>query len=412
MAIGFRQVRGFLLLVHSAAALQLRSATLSNTRLPLDQHNRSLLTGEADILKHPTDGSLYFYFNNWGACLGVDCCSSAVGCRDCCFLPWNTTCVGLNNHSVVVYHTTDLTTWEYLGVALPAAARPQPRHVEYRPHVVYNALTKLYIMWYNDFVPSPKVTFRYGVAASPLPQGPFVVVNSSVTTHAGVKLGDLDILVDGAKAYLVHGDTNMAVEELNAEFTGTTGRFAPFAVPADKRHLGSEGPVMFKRKGVYYILPGTGCCACRGGSNMYVFTSTSPLGPYKYRGDAGSNTTHRFDAHSPWNYPTRAQASALVHLEGDTFLWMGNQWTTSLAPGRPRNHDLLYWWPLEFEPDGMVSQVRYEESVQVKLPPKLAYKRVPTEDGRGRGGRVAAAESGAGAGAGVVTSVVARVVAP
>jgi len=63
-----------------------RSVMLSNTRLPLDERNRSLITGEADILKH-SGGFLYFYFNNWGACAGVDCCRSAVGCRDCCFLP-------------------------------------------------------------------------------------------------------------------------------------------------------------------------------------------------------------------------------------------------------------------------------------------------------------------------------------
>ena len=36
---------------------------LSNTQLPTDQFNRSLLTGEADILVHPTDGHYYFYFN-------------------------------------------------------------------------------------------------------------------------------------------------------------------------------------------------------------------------------------------------------------------------------------------------------------------------------------------------------------
>merc|ERR1712228_1119201 len=35
---------------------------------------------------------------------------------------------------------------------------------------------------------------------------------------------------------------------------------------------GSEGPVMFKRNNTYYILTGTGCCACIGGSDMPMGT--------------------------------------------------------------------------------------------------------------------------------------------
>jgi len=64
--------------------------------------------------------------------------------------------------------------------------------------------------------------------------------------------------------------------------------------------------VFFKRGGLYYILPGPGCCGCRGGASIYVFTAT---GPYTFRGEIGSNLTAAaaaFDAHSPYNYVTRA----------------------------------------------------------------------------------------------------------
>ena len=129
------------------------------------------------------------------------------------------------------------------------------------------------------------------------------------------------------------------------------------------------GPVFFKRGSTYYILPGTGCCACKGGSSIFVFTSEHPLGPYRFRGDVGSNTTAPFDAHSPHNYVTRAQASAVVRVDsaahGAQFLWMGNAWDTAAQPGRPRNHDLLYFYPLEFAADGSIEQVRREASVQV-----------------------------------------------
>ena len=350
--------------------------TLSNTRLPRDQFNNTLITGEADILVHPSDGHYYFYFNNWGNCSGVDCCSTEVGCRDCCYFVGEpgfptATCVETNNHSVVVYRTLDFATWQFLGEALPAAARPDPQ-IEYRPHVVWNTKTELFVMWYNRYSMRDDVHFKYGVAVSKTAAGPFTVASEDVATHAGVKVGDLDILVDGSNAYLVHGDTKMAVEQLDETFTRTTGKVARFETPPDKHNRGSEGPVFFERLGIFYILPGTGCCGCLGGSNMYVFTSTSPMGPFTYRGDSGSNTTAPFDVHSPWNYPTRAQASAAVKIDGGTghaeqILWMGNQWVTSQAPGRPRNSDLLYFWPLEFTADENVSQVRYEQSVQVHL---------------------------------------------
>jgi hypothetical protein len=114
--------------------------------------------------------------------------------------------------------------------------------------------------------------------------------------------------------------------------------------------LPAEGPVFFKRKGIYYILGGTTCCACRGGSSVYVFTAPAPLGPWTFRADIGSSPQH-YDPHSPTNYVTRAQASDVFQVVGsgragggssgsggddDQWLWLGNQWVT----GPQRNRDL------------------------------------------------------------------------
>ena len=40
---------------------------------------------------------------------------------------------------------------------------------------------------------------------------------------------------------------------------------------------GTEGPIFFKHGDNYYITQGSGCCACKGGSSIYVFTATAPL---------------------------------------------------------------------------------------------------------------------------------------
>ncbi len=66
--------------------------------------------------------------------------------------------------------------------------------------------------------------------------------------------------------------TGFAVTLLNDNFTGPTATTTRFVSPKP-----AEGPVFFKRGGVYYILGGTTCCACRGGSSIYVFTASAPL---------------------------------------------------------------------------------------------------------------------------------------
>ena len=105
-----------------------RSVTLSNRSLPKDTAGNDLVTGEASVLAW--GGAYYVYFNDWGSCPGVDCCSSPLGCADCCFSPpsaqYPDTCVYADGHTVVVYRTTDFQTWEPQGVALPAC-QPQGR---------------------------------------------------------------------------------------------------------------------------------------------------------------------------------------------------------------------------------------------------------------------------------------------
>lgn len=124
--------------------------------------------------------------------------------------------------------------------------------------------------------------------------------------------GDFSLLVDtDGRAYHVQTTTNdphdlrgFVITTLNASYTGpdphapTATLHAP--VPA-------EGPVFFRRQQpgpgnttvlLYYILAGSTCCACRGGSNIVVFSAPAPLGPWTFHGDVGSNPQAQ-DPHSP-----------------------------------------------------------------------------------------------------------------
>ena len=331
------------------------SATLFNTHLPVDQRGEKLITGEASALLH--DGAYYFYFNNWdnNSAPGTNCCNTTEGCASCCATgassPYQ------KNHTVQVYRTTDFTQWENLGVALPLSSRAPG--VEFRPCVVYNAKTDLFVMWYENRAPG---LHGYAVATSKTPQGPFITTHHNVDMPDEGKIGDFNLFIDDdGKAY--HVRTGFEIVELDADYTAPARHRSSFSTP--KR---SEGPTMFKRNGIYYITSGTVCCACIGGSSIYVMTSSSVDGPWDYRGDVGSVPGHAYDPHSPNNYVTKAQGSAAFTV-GEQVVYLGNQWNSGLRedPPGPRNHDLLYWTVFNFGSDGAIKQVVWEDEVTLFL---------------------------------------------
>ena len=341
-----------------------RTVSLSNTALPLDSSGRPLRTGEASVLRH---GALwYLYMNDWGGCAGVDCCDSPGGCASCCFSPpsprFPDPCVYTANHSVVVYSTPDFVAYDFLGEALPLAARRAG--VEFRPQVVFNAASGQFVMWYEDRWTNA-TNPGYAVATSATPQGPFTTIADTVRmAPGGGRIGDYDIFVDDdGSAY--HARTGLTIERLNASYTGVTGDAVN--IP----NGGVEGPSLFKRGGTYFLLVGVGCCACRGGSNVVVYTAPAPMGPYTLQGDIGSNSTsgHVFDKSSPWNYVTRAQGSKVIPVEGadgsTQYLWLGNAWVSS---GGARDADLLYWSVLQFDAAGKAQQIVREDTTALSLP--------------------------------------------
>ena len=327
------------------------AAVLSNTELPLDTAGQLLRTGEASVLS--VGGAYYLFFNDWGGCEGVDCCASSGGCASCCFSPpspaYPDACVYTSNHSVIVYRTADFERFDYLGVALSRESRRDG--IEFRPQVLYQAAAASFVMWYEDRWAGQQ---GYAVAVSSRPEGPYTTVHDSVLMAGQGRVGDYDLFVDDDGAAF-HVRTGLVVERLNAEYTAGTGEVY------ELRNAAVEGPSMFKRDGVYYLLAGQGCCACRGGSNVVVYSASAPLGPYALQGDVGSNSSQPFDRHSPYNYVTRAQGSKVFVVPdaagAEQFVWLGNQWVTSSLPGRPRNHDLLYWTVLQFDAQGSVQQI-------------------------------------------------------
>ena len=269
----------------------------------------------------------------------------------------------------IVAYRTDLSKWEYLGVALPEASR-SPGTV-FRPCVVYNARTALFIMWFED---RGDGLSNYQVATSSTPQGPFTVRSGGSGQMPGSgKIGDFTIFVDDdARAYHVRTGSpshpGHDIVLLDDSYTRPVRLVANFTTPGR-----AEGPTMFKRHGTYYVTAGSTCCACIGGSSVYVLSAPAPQGPWTFQGDVGSNPTP-FDPHSPHNFVTNAQGSAVFEA-GSEFIYVGNQWNSGLAesPLGPRHHDLLYFGQLEFSTDNgaaapRVLQMVWHDQIALELP--------------------------------------------
>lgn len=276
-----------------------RPVVLSNIALPRVVTGAPMRTGEVKVLSNvERDGHYYLFMTHHGGCEQVNCCLTngswpGNGCWDCCPAK-KVSCIYSHNHTAIAYRTRDFVSWEDLGVVLPVSARAPG--LMFQPAVVYHAATRKYVMWFENYnatdVPKPgnfSQQGHYSVAVSSRPSGPYEVVLDGPANSArfacSQSQGDFDLFVDDdGSAYIVLTHyTSVCIERLNADFLGGTGEttslttldpLIPGGIPGD------EAPVMFKRDGVYYVMYGSGCCACKGGSNVWVYASPAPLGPY------------------------------------------------------------------------------------------------------------------------------------
>jgi len=179
-------------------------------------------------------------------------------------------------NSYVCYSSKDLKSWKFEGQILPQASSG----VYYRPHVIWNAKTKKYVLWYNWY---PKLwNGQFGVAVSDHPTGPFTVVDANVRVkNQELGVGDLSVFVDDdGEAYISYNTIQghrVSLEKLNRDYTSSTLENSGFI--AEHCEAGS----IFKRNGVYYLMTDYTCCFCAQGSGARVYRSKNIMGPYQYQ---------------------------------------------------------------------------------------------------------------------------------
>jgi hypothetical protein len=327
------------------------AVTISNV-LPRRDVNGSLMDlHDGTILQ--VNGT-YFY---WGMSYGL-CNITKSGCDGLWYPPH---CGYRTDHNLSLYSSPDLVSWTFVLDALPMPSRPSA--VYYRPQVVHNAATGLFVLWINtvSFWPNTQdpnyFTAYYLVATTPSPLAPFTVVGPATTSQGALGVGDLSLFVDPADGagYIAYaawasGVHAVSIERLTPSYLNSTLASSGVVTPPFY-----EAPLLFARSGAYLLLAGPTCCFCAEGAASRLYVAASPLGPWA---DSGSWLD------PPGTHPANAsllgaQNSLLLAVQmadgTQGLLWAGDRWAS--APDGLFGHNLQFWGLVQWEGNASAPRV-------------------------------------------------------
>ncbi|WP_167604422.1 family 43 glycosylhydrolase [Micromonospora auratinigra] len=143
--------------------------------------------------------------------------------------------------------------------------------------------------WYVPMTVRATGQMGIGVAVADSPTGPF----RDAIGHPLVSNGEIDPTVfidDDGQAYLYWGNPHLWYVKLNADMVSyagsptqiplTTAGFGTRTGDANRPTLFEEGPWVYKRNGLYYLVYAAKCCS----EFIAYSTAPGPLGPWTYRG--------------------------------------------------------------------------------------------------------------------------------
>jgi hypothetical protein len=272
-----------------------------------------------------------------------------------------------------VYSSSDLAHWTDRGYLFdPTTSLWQTRcngatYGCFRPHVVYNAATRTYVLWVNVYDNS----VGYRVFTSTSPTGPFTettVPTLAVNNDApvgGVNNGDHTVFVDDdGTAYLAYTDWrtggDIVVERLGSGYLSGTGSYVRLHQSA------TEAPAMFKRNGLYYLTysdPNCGYCA----TGTSYRTASSPLATWS----AATKLTTNSCGGQP------AFVSAIPTTSGTAYLYASDLWNNGNTNEALANY---FWAPLSFASNGAIQPIGCPASFSLDLASGSAQSQQPSPD--------------------------------
>lgn len=244
---------------------------------------------------------------------------------------------------VSCYSSKDLLNWKFEGIVLKAdPTDPQsdlhPSKVLERPKVVYNELTKKFVMWAH--VESADYSkAAAGVAVSDSPTGPFTYLGSFRPNNAMSR--DQTVFVDDdGKAYQFCSSENNAtlyINELTDDYLKPTGNYTRNFIK-----LSREAPAVFKHKGKYYML--TSGCTGWDPNVAELAVADKVMGPWKMLSNpcTGPDADKTFYAQSTYVQP--------VYGKKDAYIAMFDRWNKKdLANSR------YVWLPVKLDAKGNIT---------------------------------------------------------
>ncbi|MEU9791290.1 glycoside hydrolase family 43 protein [Streptomyces sparsogenes] len=185
-----------------------------------------------------------------------------------------------------VWSSDDMVNWTDHGSPLSLATFGWASSNAWAGQTVYRN-GKFY--WYVPVTNRATGRMAIGVAVSDSPTGPF----HDAIGRPLVENGEIDptVLVDDdGQAYLYWGNPNLWYVKLNADMTSYSG--SPTRIPLTTAGFGTrtgdpnrptlfeEGPWVYKRGGLYYMVFAAKCCS----EFIAYSTAPGPTGPWTYRG--------------------------------------------------------------------------------------------------------------------------------
>jgi len=272
------------------------------------------------------------------------------------------------------YTSKDLVNWTDRGFLFDATTQIWQTRCNgstygcYRPHVIFNPKTKMYVLWINVY--DNRVGFRVFTSSSPV--GPFtevaeptLAVNNNAAI-AGLNNGDHDTFVDDdSVAYLAYTDWRsggaIVIEKLNADYTSGTGVHVEDVTPGN-----TEAPSLLKRDGIYYVLYSDPNCGYCSGTGTSYRNATSPMGPWS----EGKSISVNSGGGQPSFVSTLKTDTEVIYLYGSD-LWNNAAKNEALAN--------YFWTPLSFGTDGTIHSIINRDTVNVPVTPDIRQHPTPTD---------------------------------
>ena len=325
------------------------------------------------------------------------------------------------NMSFGVASSPDLVHWTVESYNIlpemhdPATRWPVAQYAWFMPTIVHNPATGRYALWY--YIDA----YARGVAVSTSPTGPFTIVHDCVPN---LQLGSSFFFWTASTGdiYMKHnggcGGTAPVVKPGGACPVHKAGRgpgiciakLAPnltdIVESSPALDLPGEGGGIFERGGRWYVMQGSGCCFCWAGDGARVFESDSgPYGPYtavnngnnnlincshaNHRGYPGQGVTSNLTCGGPGpgsycppamqrppsmqcapDAPQRGPGAQQFGVfpvplagNGTAYLYVGIRFGS--APDGTKCREFQYWDALQFDDEGHVLPMTFQENVHL-----------------------------------------------